>query len=247
MWDQGYWRSEDNYLRLFGEAQDATILGEASTNYAKFPLVTGIPERIHSFNPDARFIYILRDPVERTISHFWHRVRYHAELRSPIHAVKADPRFLDVSHYSKQLEVYLAFFGMDRFKVLTFEQLLRSPRETMHSLYEWLEVNPLVADENRFASPENVTPPVVKMAAGFGMLRRLRQSLPVVRAVLPHIPSKMRNAVRQISEIDVTRSAVDMSKLIAYLRPIQRRQTEDLSRLLGREFPEWTTLNSDSL
>jgi hypothetical protein len=40
----------------------------------------------------------------------------------------------------------------------------------------------------------------------------------------------------------VSRKTVDTSDAIAFLRPIQCRQTEELAQLLGREFPEWTTL-----
>src|ERR1700761_4322884 len=38
LWDLGIWRSEEAYLRLFSPGGDAPILGEASTNYSKFPL-----------------------------------------------------------------------------------------------------------------------------------------------------------------------------------------------------------------
>src|ERR1700722_12360620 len=56
MWARGYWRDEQNYLQLFAPAKDATILAETSTNYPKIPLVTGVAERLHAFNPDARLI-----------------------------------------------------------------------------------------------------------------------------------------------------------------------------------------------
>jgi hypothetical protein len=43
----------------------------------------------------------------------------------------------------------------------------------------------------------------------------------------------------------VHRRSVDTSDVMRYLRPIQRRQTEELAQLLGRGFPEWTALNGD--
>ena len=58
MWEKEYWRSEDAYLKLFDLAGDATVIGEASTNYSKLPLVSGVSERIFKFNPDARLIYM---------------------------------------------------------------------------------------------------------------------------------------------------------------------------------------------
>ena len=80
------WRSEERYLELFSPAGDARVLGEASTSYTKRPLVPGVVERIAAFNPDARFIYLLRDPVERAVSHYWHMVRHHTgnSGRSPM-------------------------------------------------------------------------------------------------------------------------------------------------------------------
>src|SRR5271170_4673027 len=96
MWERGFWKSEEHYLELFKSAGDATILGEASTNYTKRPLVTGIAEKIEAFNPRARFIYILRDPVARSLSHYWHMVRYHAEQRPIVEAIRRDSQFLAV-------------------------------------------------------------------------------------------------------------------------------------------------------
>jgi len=93
-WDLGFWRSEDYYLRLFQSSGDAVVVGEASTNYTKRPLVYGVPERIHRFNPDSRFIYLLRDPNQRTISHYWHMVRFGAERRPMLEAIRTEPQYL---------------------------------------------------------------------------------------------------------------------------------------------------------
>ncbi len=124
MWDQGIWRSEEAYLRLFQPGGDATILGEASTNYSKVPLVSGVPERIARFNDEARFIYIMRDPVERSISHYWHMVRFNAEYRPMLSAILQDPRYMAVSHYARQLAPYFSLFGRERVFTLTFEELV---------------------------------------------------------------------------------------------------------------------------
>ncbi len=244
MWDRGFWRSEEHYLRLFQPAGDATLLGEASTNYTKLPLVSGVPQRIRNFNPDARFIYLMRDPVERTLSHYWHMVRYHAEHRKILRAIREDPQFLDVSHYVVQLAPFLELFGRDRVSVLTYEQLTRDPAGTMRSLYDRLGVGGSGVEMSVFAQPENVTPEVVSMASWGGVLQRLRQSLPL-RAMTPHVPSSLRQMARRLATRDVYRQFVDTSDVIGFLQPIQRRQTDELTRLLGREFPEWLTLNGD--
>jgi hypothetical protein len=64
MWRQGYWRSEARYLSLFSAANGAPVITEASTAYSKLPMFSGVCARILAFNPQARFMYIMRDPVE---------------------------------------------------------------------------------------------------------------------------------------------------------------------------------------
>jgi hypothetical protein len=244
MWDQGFWRSREHYLRLFESAGDAPIVGEASTNYTKLPLVSGVPEKIREFNPNAHFIYIMRDPTERTISHYWHMVRYNAEYRPILSAIQADAQFLDVSHYAMQLEPYFDYFGADRVCTLTYEQMVHNPVETMRRLFGWLGLDASLADETLFDEPENVTPGVVSGATSFGLSQKLRQRRPF-RAITPHVPLPIRRLARRLTTRDICRQSVDTSEVLRFLRPIQRTQTEELARLLGREFPKWTTLYGD--
>jgi hypothetical protein len=59
---------------------------------------------------------------------------------------------------------------------------------------------------------------------------------------MPIVPQELRAAAKRIASETVRRHAVDPSAAIAFLRPVQRRQTEELSAMLGRNFPEWMTL-----
>src|SRR5436190_20938382 len=60
-------RVEDRaeYEALF--PSDARVRGEASPSYACYPQHGGAPERISVLLPDAKFIYLVRDPIERTV------------------------------------------------------------------------------------------------------------------------------------------------------------------------------------
>jgi hypothetical protein len=66
----------------------------------------GVPERIHSVSPDARFIYIMRDPVARAFFGYWHEVRAGRETRPFEIAVRQTTYFLRTSHYFGQIELY---------------------------------------------------------------------------------------------------------------------------------------------
>src|SRR5258708_4333366 len=60
------------YERLFDPA--FSVRGESSPGYTSYPRRQGVPERIRELVPDAKFIYLARDPIARTVSHHLHRI-----------------------------------------------------------------------------------------------------------------------------------------------------------------------------
>jgi hypothetical protein len=240
-WRQGYWRSKEFYLSLFQSARDATIVGEASVYYTHLPLASGVAERISQFNPDARLIYVMRDPIERTISHYWHRAQYESECRPILHAIKIDPRYRDVSYYKMQILPYLKAFGRDQLKLLTFEELTNNTDETVGSIFRRLNVNSSV--ELPLIPHENITPETVdQLPALWEPVSRLKHNN-FVRAAIDYIPASIRRTSRRMIARQVNRSRVDIDEVVQYLRPLQQRQTEELTQLIGRDFPEWRMLN----
>lgn len=243
MWARGYWRSEDRYLNLFADAGAAAVIGEGSTGYSKLPMYTHVAERILDFNPQARFIYIMRDPVERTISHYWHFVGSSKERRSMLSAIQSNPEYTDVSYYARQLSEYLQHVGRERIFVLTLEELRANPAEQMRRMYAWLGV------DSSFRPPgipaRHVTPAVVEKArGGLGFLNRVRRNSTYGK-VARYLPRAARTLGSRLAVRRVRRAEVSTEEVRAYLRPLQLRQTEELARLLGRAFPEWRTLYAE--
>ena len=243
-WKERLWEDESRYLELFAGTGDEVHVGEGSTNYAKRPMIPGVPEAISRFNPDSRFVYLLRDPVKRTISHYWHNVRYHSENRPMLEAFQKDEEYLSVSHYALQLRPYQEIFGLDRVSVLTFEDLIESPETTLATLFRALGVDdsfvPPGLDE-----PENPTPPVVEKAKGMGLLQRLRRSEGWDK-ISPLIPRRIRAVGTRMAEAEVKIASVPVEEVAAFLRPILAEQTEELSSVLGRTFPQWKTLHGST-
>lgn len=237
---QGYWRGIEFYLELFNGAQGCNAIGEASTNYSKLPLIQGVPEKIFKFNPSARFIYIMRDPVQRTISHYWHNVRVGSERSTIEKAIRSNEHYRDVSYYAMQLRPYFDLFGRERVKLMTFETLRDSPRSVLPDLFEWLGVDPGFFPQD-WGTAYNPTPKEILKVRGFGLLERFRYS-GLWSAVGPLVPPRVRAIGRRLSRAPVKPVDVPRQSVIEFLRPIQIEQTEELAQLVGRRFPEWTTL-----
>ncbi len=239
VWNMRYWEDRSRYLEQFAGAGDATILGEASTNYSKLPRIRGVAGRIADFNPEARILYLMRDPIVRTISHYWHNAKYHEEARDILKAVQRDVHYREVSHYAMQIAPFLEAFGSERVKVLTTETLRDDPVAVLQDLFLWLGIDGSHVPPD--LSRRNVTGQEVMSANRFAVLRRIRRWRHWNR-IGPLVPKPIRSAGRWLAERKRDAARTDVTRVVEYLRPIQQEETRELSTMLGREFPEWTTL-----
>lgn len=144
----------DWYKQRFpGPAQNVHL--DASTSYSMASLggvslikarrredFEGVPNRVRSVSPNARFVYLLRDPVERTYSSYWHNVRMGLEKRDFIPAVRSDSFYLDVSDYRGQLLRWLDSFPLSSFLFVLFEDLKDDPEQTAKRCCDFLGAEP---------------------------------------------------------------------------------------------------------
>jgi hypothetical protein len=236
-WRRGYWKGERRYLDLFRSSGTATMLGEASVFYTFAPMASGVAARLSRFDPSCRLIYIMRDPIDRTISHYWHNVRHFGEYRSPFDAIRHDRQYMAVSNYELQLREYFAHFETKQIMLLTFEEMTAKPDETTAKIFRWLQI----ADVPLPASPpQNVTPE--RFGGSIGAWRKLRRQNRYLRTAVDRVPRSIRQIGARMVTREVSPDAVDMSQIVEFLRPKQQAQTAALGRLLGRDFPEWTSL-----
>lgn len=121
----------------------AKIYGETSPGYTNFPKFTDVPSRMYSLVPNAKLIYLLREPVERIISHY---VQFYADGKENLDFESAladfsDNRYLRFSRYFFQLQQYLAWYPPSNILVVSSEQLFNYPQATMKRIFQFLEVD----------------------------------------------------------------------------------------------------------
>jgi hypothetical protein len=132
------------YERLFDSAKP--VRGESSVSYSFWPYPSGVPEMIHEIAPDARFIYLVRDPVKRSIQHYFHRIGLgteHRDLQDVIREPRDhEERYIAASSYATQFEQYAKLFGDERILVVDHADLLARRAQTLRDVYGFLHVDP---------------------------------------------------------------------------------------------------------
>jgi Sulfotransferase family len=128
------------YETLFAGAGDAAAVGEASVRYSAHPFRPGAAERIAALVPDAKLIYIVREPVTRMVSQWMHNRRVGTESRGLAQALRCE-RYLLLSSYAFQVERFLEHFPARQLLVIVSEDLHQRRAHTLDRVWRFLGVS----------------------------------------------------------------------------------------------------------
>jgi hypothetical protein len=139
------------------------IVGEASPGYVFHPLA---PARVKATVPEARLIVLLRDPVDRALSHYHHEVALGRESLSFEEALDAeaertrgeeerlvrepgsfshawwDYTYVARGRYAEQLERWFEVFPREQMLVLPSDELAAEPDRTYGAVLRFLGASP---------------------------------------------------------------------------------------------------------
>ena len=239
-------RSE--YLRLFADAGDAVAVGEKSIGYLFSETAA---REIHEFNPAAKILILLRNPVDMMFSLHRQFVRSsneniinfaealeaqsdrHGGKRLPHTAHKPDMlQYFDVVDYAPQVKRYLDAFG-DQCLVLLFDDLVADPAGTYRAVLELVGADPGFVPDFEVHNQTIDLPSVA--------LRRLMAKVPLLTNAMRRLmPPRYRRKLRRAS-------AVVQKQPDRKLDPLLRRdllcrfetQIDTLAALIDRDLSGW--------
>lgn len=197
-WEKGF----DWYRTCFAD-RDGKVLLDASQSYAMAPKAAldgerdawPVPARLHAARPDARLIYMVRDPVERAISNYWH-ARRGGETASLSEAMAAPRNYLCASYYFGQISLYREYFDMDQFLFLSFDDFVADPARVAARCAVFLGVEATASDFSDVRARNQSYAP----RPWAGGLLRMMASVPAVKSVVNSIknglPERVSTSVR---------------------------------------------------
>ncbi|MFT4081943.1 MAG: sulfotransferase [Nocardioides sp.] len=136
------------YVRPVGEA----VRGIKRPDYLGRP---EIPARLRAHLPDAKLLVVLREPVARAVSSYYHFVRHGFVPLAPIDEAMAHllagewdrrypraPEVLAYGRYGEHLERYLGHFSRDRLLVFDQQELIKHPQDSLRRAFAFVGVDP---------------------------------------------------------------------------------------------------------
>lgn len=165
------------YLAHFSHCIPAKqLIIEVAPSYFHFK---DVPERIRNTCGDIKILVIVRNPIERSISHYLHLKSCGKITGSLQQAIEQCPEIVEASKYYHHLERWHAVFG-DNVKLINYKFLDNNPPQFVKSLCNALGIPFVRVPEglmNRIVNPpyKTIHPALAKCALRFSQYLRSKR------------------------------------------------------------------------
>ncbi len=221
------------YERQFSDR--APVRGESSPSYTA-PWNPAVAERMAEVLDRPKLVFLVRDPLERSVSNYEHQRALGRERRTIDEALRNfNGPYVARSRYALAIAPFLERFPRDDLLVLTQEELRERRRATVGSVYRFAGV------DDSFWSPAVERERYGGEAKGGGarLARRIagRPGAAVARRLPDGVKWRLERLLSRRAAAE--RQALDpvlRGELAAFLR-------EDVARFaaaVGRDFPDWS-------
>lgn len=156
----------DTYHQLFSSCDEGVVFGEATPIYMYW---RSAAPRIQAYNPEMKWILVLRNPLLRAYSHWNMETRRLAETepfgevirQESVRCSSAAPlqhrvySYLDRGLYFQQIQHLLHYFPRPQLHIINSDALRQCPQQTLQGICDFLAVDPLpfTEDLSRFEAP----------------------------------------------------------------------------------------------
>ena len=234
-------RDHDSYLALFAGAHaEHRIIGEASTWYLSIP---GTAQKLQDYNPRARIILVLRNPVERAYSAWCHARGDRLEpcesfadalaLEEQRGEVEFLLRYRRMGLYAQALEEYLDAFGTGQVLVMFHDDMRGDPVTFWEQVCDFLQIDasaepPFNFRYNRAGEPRS------------RLLQRLLRSHRVKQTVRRLLPHRVSLSIKNRLDDANLRDFPPMDNAVRdELRDYYRDDIRRLAALTDRNLEAW--------
>lgn len=246
------------YKSFFDAAGSGQLIGDNSTTYIASKRAS---ERIAKLLPGVKIVAMLRDPVKRAYSHYWHNLFAGRVTRDFEETLRYQPgTYFSRGYYREQLARYLEFVPREQLKVILLEEFVADQQRVVDDLTSFLGLGSPI-DLAGIDTHRNPAPAPLSLS-GRRLVNRVVGGLVDNRNIkrLPNMPGFDPTADRAKSEphpvlakwVRRYRALRGRGKLPemqpetrAFLEKLFRRANAGLSELIGRDVSEFWSYMAD--
>jgi len=227
-------RRWEDYVALFRDVRDEIAIGEATVAYFGLP---SAPRAIRARLPEARFLFILRDPAERLFSAYvasrWRdpRISFRQQFVAALDAGNFWTSSVRVGCYATHLERFLQVFPRGQMRIFLYEDFQTDAAGMLRDIFTFLGVDPDWPVDLTDRHNETMTPRLPS-------LHRLRHHLFENASVLSWVPRPARAALRRLyhrRRADIPMDPADRAMVIDHYHGEILRTAE----LIHRDLAAW--------
>lgn len=189
----------DHYSELFSKVSNEISVGEISNSYMICPSAA---KSIYDFNPHAKILMILRNPISRAWSQYLMNIREAKNTYNDfIEEVTADDssqpkgwginhQYLELGKYAEQVSRYIELFGRKNVLAIFYEEYRSNPKSVLSTICSFLGVNSdfnfdFSDKRNASSLPRNAV--LNRFLVHSGVLNKLKRTIPgpVRRKIMP--------------------------------------------------------------
>ena len=227
----------EKYNSLF-QREDVILRGDASVSYLFYE---DVPHKLIQYNPDAKIIIMLRNPIDRAFSHYL--MDYGLGLISESfetiiqkqskhkNANLFYQQYIQVSEYAKQIKRYLEVFSKDNIYFIDYEDFKNKTSDIVNSVLMFLAVNDdfqsyLRKKHNTYTAPKNR---IIRYVYSFVSFRNMLANI-LPRNLTKIIRNLLFRSDKKPKLSDSTRD---------FLKKHFESDVRELSKLLNKDFAKW--------
>lgn len=233
------WRTQLGWYASHFDA-DVPVRGEATPAYSAHPFHAGVPARIAEVAPDAKLVYLVRDPIDRLLAH-WVQARVDG-LRTTLPELLATPGWEDhqivcPSRYATQLERYLDHFPAEQLLVVDQAELRADRDATLARVFAFAGVDDAFRSEEFSVERNTRAEKLALTRAGAPLYRRLLD--PAGRRVAPEQWAARGPQVRRALSRPVPRPELGAG-LRRRMEQVFAPEADRLRAMTGQAFTGWS-------
>ncbi|MDT8412942.1 MAG: sulfotransferase [Vicingaceae bacterium] len=220
------------YNGLFHPTPATKIIGEGSTHYTMRPIFNEVADRIFQYNPEMKFIYLMRDPVERILSEYTHNLTKNLTIYPDFESeIKKVSTYCYYGKYYYQLKPYLDLFPKNNFLLLSFEEFVADQQACFSKVCQFLNISDLPIKTQAHANASEGKIDVTKSFGGF------RKSF-LFKILHPLTPKFLVKKIKNTVAKPVTKP-IFKENLKTQFRDLFVEDILKMEVLIGRELTEW--------